>query len=65
MKGKKMRWALHERDGTRISAGKFEAKRLHFRGRHRCDETIEKEIKEMGMKDWRLSQRRFLGCAAV
>jgi hypothetical protein len=64
MKGK-MRWALHERGGTRISGAKFEAKRLHFRGRHRCEETIETELKEMGMKDWRLSQRRFLECVAV
>jgi hypothetical protein len=64
MKGK-MRWALHEKDGTRISDGKFEAKRLHFRGRHRCEETIETEIKEIRIKYWRLSHWRFLRCVIV
>jgi hypothetical protein len=60
-----MRWALHERDGTRILEGNFEAKRLHFTGRHRCERAIETELKEMGMKGWRLLQRDFLVCVAV
>jgi hypothetical protein len=39
---------LHERDEKRVLEVKLEAKRLLYRGRHRCEKTIEMELKEMG-----------------